>query len=180
MRVLMLHGWGGSDYPHWQAKLACKLACNYRAVSFPLLKNPHFPKKDDWLAQLDEQMRGFKPNIVLCHSLANTLWFWYTSRYRVAIDKLYLVAMPSLSTHEKTINSFFPAPKPQRLGAKEVFVVSSDNDKWCDPKEAEEIAKEYGANFSILEGAGHINSDSGYGEWEWIFEQFDLKHKCEE
>jgi len=69
MRVLILHGWGGSDYPHWQAKLASKLACNYKAVYFPLLKNPHFPSRNSWLKQLDEIMEWFKPTIVVCHSL---------------------------------------------------------------------------------------------------------------
>ena len=25
-KVLILHGWGGSDAPHWQAELACEIA----------------------------------------------------------------------------------------------------------------------------------------------------------
>ncbi|HIC78956.1 MAG TPA: serine hydrolase family protein, partial [Sulfurovum sp.] len=28
-RVLILHGWGGSDAPHWQSELASEIAKNY-------------------------------------------------------------------------------------------------------------------------------------------------------
>jgi len=178
VRVLILHGWGGSDYPHWQAKLASKLACNYKAVYFPLLKNPHFPNKNSWLKQLEDIMEWFNPTIVLCHSLANTLWFWYVNEHKVSIDKLYMVAMPSLNTKEATISSFFPVPKPKSLGAKEIFMVASSNDKWCTIIEAKELANSYGAKFLELKDAGHINADSGYGDWDWIYEQFKLKHEC--
>jgi uncharacterized protein len=33
-KVLLLHGWGGSNYPHWQSWLAAELAKNYGKVSF--------------------------------------------------------------------------------------------------------------------------------------------------
>jgi len=180
MRVLILHGWGGSDYPHWQAKLASKLACNYKAVYFPLLKNPHFPSKNSWIEQLKNIMDDFKPTIVVCHSLANTLWFWYMSKFSANLDILYLVAVPSLNTKESTISTFFPAPKPKTLGAKRSFLIASSNDKWCETKEAKEIAKLYGAEYLELENAGHINADSGFGDWDWIFKEFNLKHDCEE
>ena len=183
MRVLILHGWGGSDYPHWQAKLAAKLACNYKAVYFPLLKNPHYPSKKVWLKQLDEIIEWFKPTVVVCHSLANTLWFWYANEKEIKLDKLYLIAMPSLNTKEHTIGSFFPAPMPKSLGAKEIFLIASTNDKWCSIEEAKKVAIEYNAKYIELKNAGHINADSGYGDWDWIYEQFDLKSKelsCEE
>ncbi len=176
-RVLILHGWGGSDYPHWQAKLAGKIACNYGTVSFPLLKNPHFPHKNSWLKQLKDLMESFKPNIVVCHSLANTLWFWYADSLDLKadlIDKLYLVAIPSLNTKENTIGSFFPAPKPKRLFAKEVTIAASSNDKWCTLDEVEELAKIYGAKLKILQNAGHINAESGFGDWEWMESEFEI------
>ncbi len=51
-KVLILHGWGGSDAPHWQAELAAEIAKNYGTVSFPLLDNCHFPSKKKWLEQV--------------------------------------------------------------------------------------------------------------------------------
>ena len=177
-RVLLLHGWGGSDYPHWQAKLAGKIACNYGKVSFPLLKHPHFPKRKDWLRQLDREIKEFKPNIVICHSLANILWLWYVIKSDYVVDRLYLVAMPSLNTKEHTIGSFFPAPLPNSLNAKEVTFVASTNDRWCSVEEIEQIAKRYRAKLKILENGGHINSESGYGDWEWMEQEMGIKRSC--
>ena len=45
-KTLLLHGWGGSDEPHWQAWLAGEIAKDYGMVAFPLLENPHFPTKN--------------------------------------------------------------------------------------------------------------------------------------
>ena len=170
-RVLILHGWGGSDYPHWQSWLAGELAKDYGIVAFPKLEDIDKPNLDEWLEQLCDIVNYFKPNIVVCHSLANTLWFWYASgNENIKLDKLFLVAMPSLNTNQDELSSFFPAPMPESLGAKETYIVASNNDIWCSVDEAKEIANHYGANFKLLESAGHINDSSGYGKWEWIKE----------
>jgi len=169
-RVLILHGWGGSDYPHWQSWLAGEVARDYGIVAFPKLKDIDKPILEEWLEQLCDIVNDFKPNIVVCHSLANTLWFWYASGYEVEVDKLFLVAMPSLNTQEEELSTFFPAPMPEALGAKECHVVASSNDVWCSVEEAKEIATHYGANFKLIENAGHINADSGFGKWNWIKE----------
>ena len=38
-KILILHGWGGSDFPHWQSELASEIAKNYGTISFPSLEN---------------------------------------------------------------------------------------------------------------------------------------------
>ena len=48
-KVLILHGWGGSSYPHWQAHLAKQLIKKNYTVSFPSLPNKDEPKLDEWL-----------------------------------------------------------------------------------------------------------------------------------
>ncbi len=52
MSPLILHGWGGSDYPHWQAKLASEIAKNYGCVYFPKFTDVDNPKLDIWLKEL--------------------------------------------------------------------------------------------------------------------------------
>ena len=78
--------------------------------------------------------------------------------------------MPSLNTQEEELSTFFPAPMPEYLGAKECHFIASSNDKWCSVEEVQEIANYYKADLTLLENAGHINSDSGYGEWSLIKE----------
>jgi len=169
MRLLILHGWGGSDAPHWQAELACKAAKEYGTVSFPLLDNCHFPSKNRWVKQVKEILKTFQPDTVVCHSLANTLWFWLCQEESmVTIERLFMVSPPSLETKEKTIKSFFPCTMPSSICAKEVQMLVSDNDPWVKIEEAEQIAAHYGATLDIIQNAGHINTESGYGKWDKI------------
>jgi len=168
MKLLILHGWGGSDYPHWQAELAAEVAKNYGTVSFPLLDNCHFPSKNRWVKQVKAILEEFKPDTVVCHSLANTLWFWLCQEDIATVERLFMVSPPSLTTTEKTIKTFFPCEVPDDIHAKEVHLIVSNNDPWIDTKEAEEIASKINASFTIIPNAGHINADSGYGKWEFI------------
>lgn len=173
-RVLILHGWGGSDYPHWQSQLASEIAKDYGTVSFPLLDNCHFPSKNRWVKQVKTILEEFKPNIVVCHSLANTLWFWLSQENIAEIDKLIMVSPPSLKTEEETIKTFFPCKIPENIYAKEVHLIVSDNDPWIELDEAENIAQIIDAKYTIIENGGHINADSGYGKWELIEEIMHL------
>jgi len=170
-RVLILHGWGGSDAPHWQAELAAEVARNYGVVSFPLLDNCHFPSKNRWLKQLKEMLATFQPNIVVCHSLANTLWFWLCQDEIDTVDKLFLVAPPSMQTDIETIKTFFPCPNPPSLYAKEVEMIVSDNDPYMELDEAKELASLYKIPLTVLENSGHINVESGFGQWKLIEEK---------
>ena len=168
-KVLILHGWGGSDTPHWQAQLAATIAKDYGTVSFPLLDSCHFPSKNKWVKQVKQILQEFKPHTVVCHSLANNLWMWLSAEDdMVEVDKLFMVSVPSLKTKEKTIKSFFPCPLPDNIYAKEVQIIVSDNDPWVKLTETKEMALHFNTSLTILENAGHINEDSGYGKWELI------------
>jgi len=172
MKLLVLHGWGGSDAPHWQAELACEAAKNYGTVSFPLLDNCHFPNKNRWMRQVKAILNDFEPDTVVCHSLANTLWFWLCEEGEIeAVERLYLVAPPSLETRESIIRTFFPSPLPQSLKAEKIEMIVSDNDPYMDLEEAKKIAGHFHIPLEIIENAGHINAESGYGKWEYIERQ---------
>ena len=167
-KVLILHGWGGSDFPHWQSELASEIAKNYGTVSFPLLENCHFPSKNRWIKQVKKLLEKFKPHTVVCHSLSNTLWFWLCKENIVEVEKLFMVSPPSLTTTEQSIKTFFPCEIPQNICAKEVHLIVSDNDPWIQLEEAESMAKSINASYQVINNAGHINADSNYGKWELI------------
>jgi len=167
-RVLILHGWGGSDYPHWQSWLASKLAMEYGTLSFPLLNNPQFPAKNRWLKQIKTHLEDFSANIVIAHSLGAFLWLWLASEIDISLKKVILVAPPSQDTQIDTIKSFFPYPNPH-LNAKEAMIIASDNDPYISPKEAKTLGKQVGARVEILPNIGHINVESGFGAWEYIY-----------
>jgi hypothetical protein len=170
-KTLILHGWGGSDHPHWQAWLAGEIAKDYGIVAFPLLDNPHFPTKNRWMKQVKELLEQFQPEVVICHSLANTLWFHLCNEGEIdPVKRLLLVAPPRLDLELDTIKSFFPVIAPEFLYADEALLVTSDNDPYMSADEALALQEVLDVEMKVLEGAGHINADSEYGEWPWVKE----------
>lgn len=171
-RVLLLHGWGGSDAPHWQSYIAAEVARDYGCVSFLKLPNFDLPNRDIWVKKTLRELREFKADIVICHSLANILWFHMcNSGLLEDVEKLFLVAPPSLKSKIAELESFFPIEVPKNLHAKETLLICSSNDPYMSLKEAKELQSELGVEMKVLENAGHINSDSGFGEWEWMLEK---------
>ncbi|MDD2651858.1 MAG: alpha/beta hydrolase [Sulfurimonas sp.] len=171
-RVLILHGWGGSDFPHWQSRLACELAKDYGCVSFLKFSNIDFPNKDIWLGELRAEIAAFAPNVVVCHSIANTLWFHLCSGgATMELEKLFLVAPPSFGCNIKELESFFPCHVPKKLYAKEALLITSTNDPYMSQDEAAELQNALKIEMKVLQNAGHINTAGGYGEWQWILEE---------
>jgi predicted alpha/beta hydrolase family esterase len=173
-RVLLLHGWGGSNSPHWQSWLAGELAKEYGCVSFLQFSNYDFPKLDVWKKELQAHLEDFQPDIVVCHSLANILWFHLCHEGSInAVKKLFLVAPPSLECSIDELQSFFPLKAPQNLYAQEVLLVTSTNDPYLSEEEAKVLQNSLGVKMKVIQNAGHINAASGYGEWAWMFEQIN-------
>ena len=171
-KVLLLHGWGGSDYPHWQSWVAGEVAKEYGCVNFLRLSNYEEPKLDVWLGELQVALEDFKPDVVVCHSLANTLWFHLCNTQTIqSVQKLYLVAPPSMKCALKELDTFFPVQTPKELYAKEKLLIVSTNDPYMSMQEAQNMQKEMNIDMKVLENAGHINSESGYGKWEWMLKE---------
>lgn len=178
-RTLLLHGWGGSDYPHWQAWLAAELAKDYGTVSFPLIQHPHFPHLNRWKKEVKEFLSGFGPDTVVCHSLANTLWFHLCNEGEIEpVKRLVLVAPPRLDCEIETIKSFFPVDPPKELFAERAILVVSTDDPYMPIEKAWELQERLGIPMKVIESAGHINEESGYGEWPWILEYLRKGEIC--
>lgn len=169
MKTLILHGWGGSDFPHWQSYLAGELAHDYGTVCFPLLKEKDAPKLNVWMQQTKELLQDFKPDVVVCHSLANTLWFHLCLQGEIqSLKKLFLVAPPSLKCGVEELKTFFPVDIPNNLFSQSITLITSTNDPYMIQEEAKNLAKSLRCKHIMLQDAGHINTASGYGEWKEI------------
>jgi predicted alpha/beta hydrolase family esterase len=59
-RILILHGLGGSDFPHWQAQLASDLIKENYIVSFPAFPDRENPKLEEWKEFLKKELGHFK------------------------------------------------------------------------------------------------------------------------
>ena len=171
-KVLLLHGWGGSDFPHWQSWLASEIAKEYGTVSFLKFSNFDFPDLELWKNELKQKLVDFEPDVVIAHSLANTLWFHLIQDSNIQkVAKLYLVAPPSFSSDIEEIKSFFPMLLPTQTNAYETILIGSTNDPYMKVDELQRLRDSLGVELKTIENAGHLNAESGYGEWPWILEE---------
>lgn len=171
-KVLIVHGWGGSDFPHWQSWLAGEIAKDYGYVYFLKFSDVEKPTFKEWSEELLSALDEFKPDIVVCHSLATTLWFQLSNQKKLKeVEKLFLVAPPSLNCHIEELSEFFPCEIPSELFSKDVLLIGSTNDPYMDESEFLRLQAELSVEMELLKNAGHINTDSGFGEWEFILNE---------
>jgi predicted alpha/beta hydrolase family esterase len=175
-KVLLLHGWGGSDFPHWQSWLAGEIAKDYGEVCFLKFDNFDTPKLSIWKEQLQEKLQSFQPDIVICHSLANTLWMHLCHTNSLQeLEYLYLVAPPSFTCKIQELQEFFPLVPPSNLYAKNTLLICSDNDPYMTLEEAHSLEKTLNIKMVCINNGGHLNAESNYGEWPWILQEIKSK-----
>jgi len=171
----MLPGWQNSGPRHWQSRWEAL----YGDVRVEQSDWMH-PLRGDWMMRLDEAMgeleaREEAPQVALvAHSLGCQLvaaWAAHsrrTARVRAAL----LVAPPDVERDEvrAPLHSFVPIVR-QPLPFPSLAVISTD-DPFCDLERARTMAIDWGAQVLELGARGHLNSDSGLGDWpegrEWL------------
>jgi predicted alpha/beta hydrolase family esterase len=175
---LILHGWNGSPPGHWQFWLAQELASRQEVVRFPNLPNKTSPLLNDWLIALQNEFPYFDKDCkitVICHSLAVPLWLHASFRNLVPkVHRLFLVAPPWLDETDLPIHSFLPPPidrESLHSSAQCIKLIYSMVDPVC-PKSAR-VVYEHPLELESIrlpDAAGHINMDSGFGEWTEMLE----------
>lgn len=178
-RILILHGLNGSDFPHWQAQLASDLIKENYIVSFPAFPSRDNPKLQEWKDFLKKELEHFKPDIVVCHSLANILWFHTCDELDIKLDKLMLVAPVSRNRDIPEAKTFFPYPIAKDLKANEIIMAASTNDPYMSIEEAIELQSKLNIGMKIMENAGHINAASGFGKLDCALDWIKRVDECE-
>ena len=174
--VLLLPGWQGSGPQHWQMRWAA-LHGHTVVEQDDWLR----PRRGDWLARLDEVVvdtPGCGADIVLAaHSLGciQVAAWAAVSRYTARIRGALLVAPGDVERADlrEQIPGWAPIVR-QRLPFA-ATLVGSRNDPYCDLARARALAQDWGAHWVDLGDAGHINADSGLGDWPEglaLFERF--------
>jgi len=140
-------------------------------VRYPDLPDPFDPDPETWLACLRDELAELDgERIVLCHSLACRLWLLHArGAGRQEAARVLLVAPPCADDVEQ-IARFRPegvnAADVTRTAA-ETVIVCSDQDPYCRMGAVTTYAEPLGIPYIVLQAAGHINADAGYGPWPW-------------
>lgn len=163
LRVLTLPGWLNSGPAHWQSR--------WEALhGFERVQQADWvwPRRGDWLARLDECLLADpRPVALVAHSLGCQLvaaWAAHSSHTR-QVRAALLVAPPD------TERADMP---PQLAGWRHIVrqplpfaaqVVYSEDDPFCAPHRAREMAAAWGATTQALGALGHLNAESGLADW---------------
>ena len=162
-RILLLPGWQDSGPAHWQSRWEA-LHGDTRVQQHDWL----WPKRGDWMMQLEEALLAdARPAVLVAHSLGCQLvaaWAAHsahTARVRAAL----LVAPPDTARDDMPpqLASWRVVPH-QRLPFAAELLFSSD-DPFCSSERAHEMAGDWGAAALEIGPFGHLNGDSGLGDW---------------
>ena len=162
--ILILPGWQNSDPDHWQSRW--EDLYGYRRVD---QHDWMTPKRGDWIARLEDVILGCDgPVVLVAHSLGCILTAAWAqvSRSTGRVQRALLVAPGDPEREE--LRAHLPGWSPivrQRLPFPAVLV-GSRNDPYCDFTKAMGLADSWGARFVDLGERGHINTESGVGEWK--------------
>lgn len=162
--ILILPGWQDSGPEHWQSLWLKKYP---NAVKVEMQDWMH-PKKDDWVATLNDYVSRYDEVVLCCHSLACPTIAHWAKKHPESTAKVKgaLLVAPGdadMPDFPKEMQGFSPIPLDP-LPFKTILV-TSDNDKWVSPSRAELFAKSWGARLVNIGPHGHINTDAGFGDW---------------
>lgn len=168
--VLIVHGLGGSGPDHWQTWLWQRLLERGVDVSYIDLPDADEPQLEPWVEKLGEEVGRLGPDglVVATHSLGAVTWLHLAARTnRRLAERVLLVAPPSAGAGVQEIAEFVPAPLDAEAvsrAAGSTRVVCSDAGDPYRP-EGPELFAPLSVPIDVIPGAGHLNTDAGYGEW---------------
>lgn len=161
-RHLIIPGWANSGPAHWQS-------CWERTL--PGASRVEMPdwfsqRREDWVAALDAAVRASaEPPILIAHSLGCHAVASWAAKSTLRIRAALLVAPPDLDRRScpSFLHEFAPVARSKlRFPSR---VVASDSDPYGSLAASIQIAFAWGSEVTVLENAGHINTEAGFGPW---------------
>lgn len=155
-RILVAPGLFGSDAAHWQTR--------WEALhpAFERIEQWRWDCPDllAWSAQVGHALRrSARPAIIVAHSFG-----CLATVHRAAAGAPQLAGALLVAPADP---AKFGIGRELKVGALPVpsLVVGSEDDPWLSAERARSWAAEWGSEFENAGAKGHINADSGLGDW---------------
>jgi uncharacterized protein len=161
---LIVPGLGNSGPDHWQTFFE-QSGDNFIRIQQDEWDAPHC---NDWVETIDKFVSGYDPQhtVLIGHSLGCVTIAHWVHKFNRRIKGALLVAPSDIEAPKYTFPAKGFGPVPLQRIPFHTEVVASSNDQWVSLDRAKHFAHHWGSNFINIGEAGHINADSGYGEWE--------------
>jgi len=171
--VLIVPGLHDSGPGHWQTIWQHRGAApgtDCERVELGMWDDPH---RNTWVNQLNLAIHraedAGRKVILAAHSLGVLAAAWWAECERPGpegpVVGALLVAPPDVERPgaDPRVARFSACPR-QELPFP-AFLVASRNDPWCSHRTAYGLARDWGCRFADAGEVGHINADSGLGDW---------------
>ena len=165
-QVLNVPGLGNSGSLHWQSRWEENYPW-FERVELGLWENPD---RQIWVERLDRAIRAAgRPVILVAHSLGCLAVSWWAAisgqGYRDPVAGALLVAPadPERAGVQGCISHFGPVPKTPLPFPS--ILVASRNDPHASFERSRHFARTWGSHLIDAGEAGHLNADSGLGNW---------------
>lgn len=161
--VLLLPGLFNSGPSHWQSLWETRHG--YVRVE---QDDWSWPRRGDWIARLEEVLLGrTEPVVLVAHSLGCHLvaaWAAHSGNTD-KVKAAALVAPPDTERDDLPPNVFNWRPIVRKRLPFPSIAVVSDDDPYCSRARALALAADWGCSVRAVGACGHINGDSGLGDW---------------
>ncbi|HEY2607246.1 alpha/beta hydrolase [Paraburkholderia sp. RL18-103-BIB-C] len=168
LNTLVLPGYQNSGAGHWQTRW------EERDPTFARVRMPDWdhPVRDAWCHALDAAVAAADaPVMFAAHSLGCLTTAFCASQYASAaqlakVAGALLVAVPDPSEAQFPQNASGFAPVPLTGLPFATMVVASSDDPYGGVPFSRTCANAWGSRWVDIGARGHINADSGLGDWD--------------
>lgn len=159
--IVFVPGWKNSGPGHWQSLWASRYP---RSVRIAMPDSDWLvPKREIWTHAISQTILDqSQPVVIAAHSLGCIATTHLPTEVAKRIAGALMVA-PADPERRSVLADFTPVPY-QPLPYRSV-VVASANDPYCPIRTAGAYARSWGSELVRLQNAGHINVESGHGDW---------------
>ena len=161
--ILIVPGWTGAGPEHWQSRWERRLSTARRVEQ----ADWETPRLADWVDRIVEEVEAStRPPVIVAHGCGVTATVAAAPRIAGQLLGAFLVAPADLDGRDlwPASDGGF-APLPMEALPFPAKLIASSTDPYCSVERAQKLGSAWGADASIIAGAGHINTDSGHGPW---------------
>ena len=166
--VQTVQGLGNSGPDHWQSRWERERE-DCQRVDLGDWEKPH---RNTWVNKLNLAIiRADRPVVLVAHSLGCLTVAWWAKFEQPdpagPVIGAQLVAPPEVDFFplDERLGKF--APTPEEPLPFPSILVASRNDPFIGGRAARRLARSWGSWFADAGDAGHINADSGLGDWQF-------------
>ncbi len=166
--ILIVPGINNSNPRHWQSVWEAQCSDCHR-VDLGMWDDP---QRNVWVNKLNLAIyRAERPVILVAHSLGCLAVAWWAEYEQPAqgnpVVGALLVAPPDVDRPgtDARLSRFGACPRKELPFRS--FLAASRDDPFCSLRTAQMLAADWGSRFAFAGEIGHINAESGLGDWHF-------------